>query len=418
MHSKLDYSRQNRKTIIIVSDFRTLPLEAAISLYVQNKNHNAELWIPEESLSNNDFGQSDSELQKRLKILIIRCIAKTTIIKSNHDQKIDDTTGIESSLTSITHNSRATKSEHPELWESLASLNRNAQTISEKLSASDCNNVFIFNGRLASTYEISKTCKKHNINAYFYEYSSIRSRFGQKYKLLSYPPHNMKRWGASILETYHRSVSDFLSMQKLGQSYKDEKFSNKFTHAYSESTSKKYNATIFLSSPHEYSALNNELCDIDNIDPLELVRSVNEETSSNAQIAVRCHPNQAKDPSWKEEFDDLINYCNKNKIDFYPPDSDISSYSLIDKSEDTVVDLSSIGIDAFLMGKNVKIYGSPFFKDIVEYLLKNSQQKGLNPLELGYALRLHEGSISYLPKFKARFFGHILRAFQKLKTYA
>ena len=127
----------------------------------------------------------------------------------------------------------------------------------------------------------------------------------------------------------------------------------------------------FLSSSHEFASLDPELCGIDQRSELDFVKMVVEKHGSDRQFCVRCHPNQAQDKSWKETLSPLETYCRSNGIEYFSPTSSVSSYDLVRRSQITAVDISSIGLDAIYMNKQVDIFGQPDYRLPYEQLSKS-----------------------------------------------
>lgn len=359
-------------TLIIISDLRIIPVASALSIQqtinYQKKCSKARLLIPYETIFYKDYGQSDSLVARKLKVFILRWIYGAKILKDSENNifpaisnTINDFTdkGILSSLYSITNDSQANQSKYALLWEELKLLDKGARLVVKELESKNINNVYIFNGRLASTLPIAQFSLNKGLNTYFYEYGS-----GKSYRLTEFPPHNNSEREKKLLEFYEQGKISSTKIFHLGERFRYAKLNNKFTKIYREidTASKKYDIVIFLSSSHEYMALDEKMCNLTLMTEIEFVKTVVYKNGLNNSYAVRCHPNQRKDPSWRKTLSSLINFCKENSIDFFSPDSDISSYLLIEQCQKVAVDISSIGIDALIMGKEVEVYGNSGYK--------------------------------------------------------
>ncbi len=130
------------------------------------------------------------------------------------------------------------------------------------------------------------------------------------------------------------------------------KLSNKFVSTYENQPTKKYDIVIFLGSSHELSAL--ELGKF--MSNLEFCKTVVKKYG-NKNYAVRAHPNQVQDPTWKTLALELSEYVKSIGGDFFAPDNKINSYSLIVNSSIVATYYSSISIDAYLLGAKVDVFG-------------------------------------------------------------
>lgn len=355
---------------ILINDLRAGPVAAAISIARKLKNKNARLFILSESLSFNDYGQTESLLIKKVKVFLLVTIFGAEIYnqKSNKfEQEIvatdmTDTTGIMSSLYSITRDSLATKDKYYNLWVTLAKLNAGAMSFAVELNRLGVKKVFVFNGRLASSYAISKAAKQYGWESFFYEYGDLPRR----YLVTTFPLHRIEQWGMELYKYYANNILPIPVNWRLRDKLVREKLSNKYTKHYKNGSKTHYDVSIFLTSTHEYMALDQDLCKVSMKKELDFVKEVIARNGRSLRYAVRCHPNQANDPSWEETLSPLIIFCSANSIDLFLPDSEISSYDLIDCSNLVAVDISTIGLDAILKNRPVQIYGNRGYRYVYE----------------------------------------------------
>jgi hypothetical protein len=316
-------------------------------------------------ISCNDFGHIFPQWYKIIKIYTIKLFFDLKIIEFSDDKKInsDDVVAIKSSLCSITSDSLADKDNYPNLYNNLRDLVFGAKDIIDFLENSNLNSVYIFNGRTASSSPISAYLWNNKVPTFFYEFGN---RFGSSYTIFDFPLHNAYEYGLRLVNFYN-SIKIKTKVEESGSEFIKQKLNNDFTKNYKIEVTKKYDIAIFLGSDHEYSNLNSQMYGIELLGNFELVKRVYQKYGKSKSYAVRAHPNQMSDPSWRSILVPIIEFCSANSIDFIQPNSPISSYSLIKKSDIIVVELSSICIDAIILGKNVDIWGNNSVKAILDF---------------------------------------------------
>ena len=82
-----------------------------------------------------------------------------------------------------------------------------------------------------------------------------------------------------------------------------------------------------------------------------------EKYGAGKKYCVRCHPNHRKDPSFRKALSAVKIYCEERFIDFFDPESEVSSHRLIRHAGLVAVDISSIAIDAIILGRKVDFFG-------------------------------------------------------------
>lgn len=353
---------------IIINDLGALPIAAALSIKSKLKK-NATILLSREILHHQDYGPTDHVLVKKIKVYMLVNLFGAEVVESDSCKIGDsDYTGVMSSLYSITKDSKATREKYPYLWQDLLALNRGCMALAHELIKRKANEVYLYNGRFASCYAITKYAVNANIGINFYEYGypKSNSELTNGYTLTSFPIHRSDRWGRELLMFYVNNSVDPSKIRSLGEDYRSSKVTNKFTKHYETNVEKEYDIAIFLSSTNEYLALNEEIFGNVVEAELDFLKKVIRDNGNHLRYAIRCHPNQAHDPSWEKTLSPLAKFCIEHGIDFYDPVSKVSSYQLIEKSKKVAVDISSIGIDAIIMGKPVEIYGNPSYKIVYE----------------------------------------------------
>lgn len=352
--------------VIIISDLRVLPVAAAISLRKKLYNGNA-LLVTSDAMCNGDYGTQYSEVYKDLKIAILRLFFGMKLLDFKFDAEhcSDDSTGMMSSLYSITNDSLADSEKYPSIWSQLTLNDAGARSVINFICDNDIKSISIFNGRLASSYPIVKYAKRENIETFFYEYGRAKKRKLQppKYTLTSFPVHDLKSWGLDLVALREKSINKSKSVLDSMRKFKSEKLSNKFTSFYTITEVPEHDVGIFLSSSQEFKAINEDICGKNMpSNEIEFIKEVVAKHGSHLSYAVRCHPNQLNDRSWVETLREIEMYCKQNGVSYYSPDSPVSSHALIENCKLIAVDRSSIGVDALLLGKPIDIYGYPNYR--------------------------------------------------------
>lgn len=351
---------------IIITDLRAIPVSAAIDLKRRLKEKNPCLLVASEIVSNRDYGQEDHVVIRRMKVFALKLLWGAEIVRSGSRAPTEEAelTGVRSSLLSITNDSLASKEKYPVLYASLLALHNGAEALAKEVLRRNEKEVYLFNGRLASSYAISKAAHEYGIKSYFYEYG----RLPRHYTLTDFPQHRLSQWGDELVKFYKRNIISHAAVTKMADCYRHLKLSNQFTKYYGDEAADSYDVAIFLSSSHEFMALDETLCNITYKSELDFVKEVVQTYGPKLSYIVRCHPNQSRDPSWKDVLGPLMAFCEENSIRFVGPDSALSSYAIIKKSQKVAVYISSIGIDAVLLGKQVEVFGNPDYKAPMDYL--------------------------------------------------
>lgn len=353
--------------ILIITDLRSLPLLTSLFLYrrLNAKGSKVQLVMSYSIISCNDFGHFFPKWFKVLKVNFIKFFFDLKIIdfKKNKNIYKDDLISINSSLCSITSNSLANKEKYPILYDNLRDLVFGAKDVIEYLENFNLNTVYIFNGRTASSSPILTYLWSNKIRTFFYEYGN---KFGSNFTIYDFPIHNAYEYGLRLVDFYNSNELSKSLIEESGFKFIKQKLNNSFVKNYKIKINKKYDIAIFLGSDHEYSNLNSQIYGIELLGNLELIKSVYQKYGESKRYAVRAHPNQKSDVSWKVILLPIVEFCRSNSIDFFEPNSDISSYSLIENSDIIVVELSSICTEAIILGKTVDIFGNNSIKAILD----------------------------------------------------
>lgn len=369
--------------IIVLTDLRAEAIRMALSL-ASNLKEKKPILLASSSIRNNrDYGDS-WDLARPLRYAAIKRMPNYVEVaatsSSSSQNSFEHTVGFVSSLYSETRDSKASPERYPRRSESLNRLCSGAQDLADFIIRKRPSNVCLFNGRLASSYAIALSCKQSEIPCTFYEFGPHKSTFIAS----PYPRFNMRRKDDDILTAFRTlEGKEDIELDRKSEIYRASKLNNIFTRSYRSRFTGWFDVTVFLSSSHEYGALDPTLSEIEPMSELDFVKSVVRHFGATKSIAVRCHPNQRQDPSWPVTLAPLLEWCSKHKVKVFDPDSTVSSYDLIERCETVAVDISSIGIDALLKGKHVEIFGCAPYKSVHDYL---RAKYGKNKIEISHGI--------------------------------
>lgn len=392
-----------RKKAILITDFRLPMILAAIQL--KKDNRNADIIIHSTNIKLNDFGNNSSYLINYLKYAILNILFNIKTI-NGHCSIDNELLGINSSLVSITNDSQASKSKYPNHYKNLSKIAEAAIFTGKYIVEKKYDCIYLFNGRLASTEPILGKIKNKNIDIMYYEYGTTPYHFTLTNKKI----HDVNEKGMDIIKLYKNKSLLPITFNSNDNAINNanNKLNNIFSKTYTELPEKNYDYCLLLSSPHEFMHLSSDR-PLTNVDiTLKVIEKYKGKIG-----AVRSHPNQLTDPSWRQESKTISDYCQKSNIDFFPPDSKINTHKLIEKSKLAITSGSSIAIDAVLLGKDVEFHDNCIYKILIEYANKVSSRNNLSNTVL--ELFLLDAYIWQYPLHP--FIGLIQKIFGRLDTH-
>jgi hypothetical protein len=382
------------KKAIILTDLRILPLLTVC--YLSTKEKDSVIIFSEYSLNGFDFGFAFPKWYNKIKIFLISILFNVKILKLekfNFEPGDDEIIGILSSMVSMTNDSCANKFKYPILYQKLLLSYYASISIKNYLNnIHSLSELFIFNGRTASSEPLLRYFYYTNIKLNFYEYPLI---FSPAYTLYDFPIHDNYKYGLKLFSFYKNRVFNHLVDDS--NLYIKNKLNNQFARLYNiVNTIPKYDIVIFLGSDHELIFLNKEISNNIIFTNLELITKTIEKFGNEYTFAVRSHPNQRYDPSFLSSMFEIESYCKINNITFFPPDLNISSYQLILNCQFVVVGYSSIAEDAIYLGKKVFFMGNSDISAVISQLPSNIIE---NPI-------LFKESLSDILKLRKIFLHH------------
>lgn len=330
---------------VVLSDFRIGPLLAAVDLYLRHPN--SEFLLSTESLSEGDYGDDVDESTRGLVFDLLTQLFRVTVCSSTKaDQRNIDESACMSSLISLTNDSNATRIRYPNLWEKCVRLARGAQAVRREILQGGYANVFVFNGRTASTRAPTKLPRKERSpQSWVYEYG-VSPGF---YRAQQTPIFDRIADGDAMV-AWAESV-EFLHSKLLARRAISDKLNNDFRSALSESPEASFDTIVFSGSPHEYlwwgrhkhSGLDSDL--------VSFVRQVRALNLGVPPICIRLHPNMVNDPALARTLNELESVFGPGELKVISPHSNWSSYELIDQASTVIVAGSSIALDSLYLGK-------------------------------------------------------------------
>jgi hypothetical protein len=398
--------------IYILTNFRILPYLSILQELIKNSKNKKLILTSRESITGFDYGEYLPLWNKKLKVFFLKIFYNVIIVETvnfPNEEEIDKT-GIISSLMSITCDSGANKNKYPILYNNLYKIALGAYNIELYLKQINLKyELFLFNGRGAPQFHISLFASRNNIKISYFEYGNS-SYSG--YKLYPYPPHSLLDIGRDISNLYkNNNKSIFLNDKqiKIAQKLITEKLNNQFTKNL-EATDLKFDVVVFLGSDHEYTGVSEEIVNVKLYGNFNLCKYAFEKYGNNYKIAVRAHPNQIVDCSATNTNSVIRDFCNRNGIVFFEPESHVSSHSLIKNSKIVVVEYSSISYDAIYLGKKVDILGDLDLKVILKEMPTQIRNSNANEISNYVAYVKYLESFIHFRKFSL-FFKIISRLF-------
>jgi hypothetical protein len=411
-------NKLNKSTFIIINDLRSVPLMTALKL---KRNIPCTTIIAHSSIfENREYADYTNKAWKTILKCILVIFFGVRIIKTKTKYlSVEESMGLQSSLFSITEDSSATEKKYPNVFRQVNKLAMGAKDVVEFLEKQTSSNVYLFNGRTASSYLIAKFCVSHNYPLIYYEYAAHCNGF----RLFPEAPHASGRLGKLICKYYRYGNFNIADLKFAAIKLKEDKLNSVFAKNNKQNPSMKYDVVIFLSSDYEYTSLDYEICDIKWEGNVNFCKSVIQKYGEAKTYAIRCHPNSVSDPNWIRLYDELkesVSVFNCH-IDIYAPEVAVDSHKFILEAGLVVTELSTISLDAILLGKRVDIFGNTDIKYIYEDTWMNDvsgnyiQDVISEPFSLSHNFLVFR--FSKVEKIICRSLFYIHRAFEKFTIW-
>ncbi|MEJ7645275.1 MAG: hypothetical protein WKF87_11815 [Chryseolinea sp.] len=230
--------------------------------------------------------------------------------------------------------------------------------------------VYLFNGRFSSIRPVVRLCQSKQIEFRIHERGSNKMRYQVSRNHL---PHDFRSfqnlveqfWIECAAQDRVKIADNFFNERKAGmeQAWHSFTASQKIGQLPADWNPEVRNIVIFNSSEDEFAAIGDtfKINLFDN--QLEGIKFISSQISdqSNVKVYVRMHPN-------------LRNVTNTSVTDIYQlaseslkiiaPESEVSSYQLIDSADAVITFGSTVGIEASYWGKPSILIGDAFYKDL------------------------------------------------------
>lgn len=266
--------------------------------------------------------------------------------------------------------------------------------------------VYVFNGRYAPMRAIFRACEKNSVKVFthdrghdLYSYSTFENAL----------PHNTNLFIRNLWAEWKRA--DPTQRTRVAEKWFEDRSNGLDTDAWISFTKsqdiqllpsdwnvRRRNISIFTSSEHEFASIDkewenklfkNQILGIDFI--LEFLQS--EIKQDKIHVYIRTHPNQANANA--RELNELLS-LERQGVTLITPDSKISSYKLVQKSDLVITFGSTIGIEAVYWGTTSILLGQSLYKQLnatynpdtleeLQMLLKKELEPKPSSLALPYA---------------------------------
>jgi hypothetical protein len=249
----------------------------------------------------------------------------------------------------------------------------------------------IENGRFSYQRVILQMARQLEIKTLFYDGSSIASS-NENFYLRPYTPHSRIARAEAFNKWRVRTVSKpkletatrwFIERSK-------DSSANVFNVGFTDSFPKFKNeklAVFFTSSSDEFESFWREWTTFEWSSQYESFDAIASHLKKTYRLVIRIHPNlmNKSTPDVSSEFYQALRLAIDHGVELVLPDSNISTYDLISKSDLVIVSQSTVGLEALNMGKRVVATANCFFDACEDLLLfkKTSNVKSIDSHALG-----------------------------------
>lgn len=273
--------------------------------------------------------------------------------------------------------------------------------------------VYVFNGRWAHTRAAFRACELMNTECILHErghdiyhYGLFRNHF--PHAITKFTERANALWSHAGKEKSEVAAM-FFEFRRNGSNEDWYSFTEKQkTDLLPQNwNNKAHNIVIFNSSEDEVAAIDDEWKNHLYKDQLTAIHAIcsSLEGDEGIKVFLRIHPNLAK--AHPNEYLPYREMQYKN-LTVIPPESEISTYGLIDNADKVVTFGSTVGIEAVYWGKPSILAGRAFY----QYL-----QGTYNPQSHEELLELLRRPLEPLPKEPALIYGYYFRSFGKKFHY-
>ena len=228
--------------------------------------------------------------------------------------------------------------------------------------------VNLFNGRLNNTRAALRAARSQNVNVYVHEVVGLENK---TQVFLNELPHNIEANQFKISKLYEKYkmqareiAREFYSRKRRGEAVNDKSYTSKqdinaLPNGFDKNVK---NIVFFTSSEDEFKAIGKEWEEGIYDDQIYAIRRLSELASKiDAHLYVRVHPNvKFAHKSYRKS----IMSISHPSLTLIGPDSEISSYRLLDDSDIVITNGSTIGIEGAFWRKPSILLSTSFYKGL------------------------------------------------------
>ena len=391
------------KCLVIISDLRPIPLLIAASLYLKSGGpFNASLLVSEELSHVSDYGDELTKpwrafLFSILSFVVVKRVKTSSFLSIVELDKMHHS-AISSTLGSLTSDSAATIAKYPDLHHRLCRLANGARSLAAYIAEINPDCIYLFNGRLISSKIIEDLCIDllkdcNQLKFMYYEFNTSLEFYRFNFSLWDHSIFDLGFHAEKMLRLYQSNIIPLSVRNKIGNKYTHLKLSNYFARQYDDKLQipSSCDCLILLSSSHEYCHLDPKFKNSTQISLEVILKTARIMYPFPKSIIVREHPNQVNDKSVCCVEAAHKKTCLKYGSSYISSRSRVSSHKLILSVEGSVlVDISSVGIDAYLLGKKVVILGNPTYKGLLKYVDELPIPDSMRSTEFAFGVALYD----------------------------
>lgn len=275
-------------------------------------------------------------------------------------------------------------------------------TVKSFLEKNKIDRVYVYNGRLATCRSVVRACESTGTEYLVHERGADRTR----YKLFpNCLPHDISYNSSEIVQLWNEEREIELKTQLADEWFRNRR--NKVSKNWYSFTGeqkdtmlpdnwdeKNYNIAIFTSSEDEYVSIGDMWENHIYQSQAEGVQKIICDLISNKEnihIYVRMHPNQGR---LNNSQTNLLRCLSYPKTTILPPESQVDTYTLVQKANVVVSFGSTVGIEAVYWGTPSVLLGRSFYQQLGAVYSVNSHEDGIKAI-LNASLGNREMALAY-----------------------
>lgn len=264
----------------------------------------------------------------------------------------------------------------------------------------DFDRAYVFNGRFATCRGAFRACQHAGLEVFLHERGSDNSKFMLYENSL---PHDLANMERRIRERWEHATPN---ERAVGQTFYEQRRA-RVEAAWHSHTKKqvegrlptswdatKRNLVIFTSSDDEYVAIGQEWITPGFTSQTDAIRNLCGalREDDNVKITIRMHPHLRTVDN--QDTRTLRGLADEH-IDVVPPESDVCSYALLDRSEKVITFGSTIGVEATYWQKPSILAGMSFYRCLDATYIAHSDEELLNLARSELAPKARDAALMY-----------------------